>query len=41
MFMNEKELHEYRMNKFKDGLFTVYTTFLSVAAFLALFVLSC
>ena len=39
--MNEQELHEYRMNKFKDGLLTAYTTFLGIAAFMALFVLSC
>lgn len=41
MFMNEKELIEYLINKFKDNLFIVYITFLTITAFMALFVLCC
>ena len=39
MFMNEKEYIDYRMEKFKDNFFIVYSTFLIVAAFMALVVL--
>lgn len=39
MFMNEKEFYEYKLNKFKDNFFVVYSTFLIVAAFMALVVL--
>lgn len=41
MFMNEQQLYEYRMNKFKDNAFIVYITVLGVALFLAMMVKFC
>lgn len=41
MFMNEQQMYEYKLNKFKDAFFKVYITILTIGAFMALFVLSC
>jgi hypothetical protein len=34
MFMNEQELYEYRLNKFKDAFLKVYLTVIGIGLFM-------